>query len=283
MPATPCIHNERNLENGSDYHFATDPLTPGPDQAGPLIDNVANPDVWGPTPLDYVCWFDKIWHKGDPSQWGPEVFTKEAVMIDSAGTSTGGEQAASDFLLLFQYFPALRGEVISWAHNNTEIMINWRFMVSDGKTVSVIDKFSFVKGLVSFRQAYFDTFTFLAYLAENYGSGPLVDYFVDRYVRSTRGGGILYAPGLVWALLKGVFLWSKIPPAAPVGLTATAGSGQVVLRWKPVDGASSYKVKRALTVDGSYGWVASAVKGTSYLDTNVENDKEYFYRVCANA
>ena len=283
MPATPCLHNERNLENGSDYHFATDAFTPGPDQAGPLKENVANPEVWGNTPLDYVCWFDNIWHTGDPSRWGPEVFTKEAVMIDSAGTSTGGEEAASEFLLLFKYFPALRGEVISWAHNNTEIMINWRFVVSNGRMVPVIDKFSFVKGLVSFRQAYFDTNTFLSYLAENYGSGPLVDYFEERYLRSTRGGGFLYLPGLLWALLKGIFLWSAIPPDAPTGLTATTGAGQVLLRWKPVSGASSYRVMRALTIDGSYRWIASTVKATSYLDMTVENGKEYFYRVCANA
>jgi hypothetical protein len=162
-------------------------------------------------------------------------------------------------------------------------MINWRFVVSNGRMVPVIDKFSFVNGLVSFRQAYFDTTTFLSYLAENYGSGPLVDYFEDRYLRSTQGGGILYLPGLLWALLKGIFLWSTIPPAAPTGLTATASNGQVLLRWKPVIGASSYKVKRALTIDGSYGWVASTVKGTSYLDTTVENGKEYFYCICANA
>ncbi len=276
---------QRNLGNGSDYHFdVTDPFTPTPALAPPLKDNLPNPAIWGTTPLDYVNWFNHIWHTGDPSQWGPSVFTDGAVMIDSAGTSTGAEKAASDFLLLFKYFPDLRGEVISWANNDTEILINWRFVVSNGLTVPVVDKFCFVDGLVSFRLAYFDSTTLLAYLCENYGSGPMTDYFLDRFARQTTGkGGLLYAPKLILALIQGAFLWTPVPFYPPAGLTATsAPEGGVLLRWNAVAGAKSYKVKRGPTPQGPFGWIAPKVETTSYVDRTAQSGTRYYYVVATN-
>lgn len=273
----------RELTKGSDYHFdVSDPFTPTPEQAPPLKDNLPNP-LWGTTPLDYVIWFDKIWHTGDPSQWGPSVFTDGAVMIDVTGRSTGANIAASDFILLFKHFPALRGEVISWASNDTEIIINWRFVVSNGITVPVIDKFCFVKGLVSFRLAYFDTVMFLSYLAENYGSAQLTDYFVDRFFRMTSGsGGLLFLPKLLRALMKGIFLWTPIPLVAPTGLACTRSNGGIALRWNPVTGAKSYKVKRGTTNNGPFSWLAPTVEGTSYVDGTAVDGQTYYYVVCCN-
>jgi hypothetical protein len=273
----------RDLTTGSDYHFpVTDPFTPTAEQAPPLAGNISNPALWGETVEDYVQWFNRLWQTGDPSGWGPQDFTPDAVMIDATGTSTGAAQAAADFLLLFQYFPNLRGEVVSWAANDTEIMINWRFLPSANQTVPVIDKFSFRGGLVSFRQAYFDTFNFLSYLAENYGSGPLVDYFVDRFWHSETGRGHLFTPGLVWALVKGVFFWSEVPPAAPANVSATAGNGQVTLRWNPVPGATSYRVTRADSIDGQYHWIAPVVPNPPFVDTTAANGTKWFYKICAN-
>jgi len=271
------------FRDGSNYHFpVSDRYTPTSSQAPPLIENVANPDVWGHTPYDYVRWFDTIWHTGDPSGWGPEVFTRDAVMIDSTGITHGGDRAASDFLLLFQYFPDLRGEVVSWSHNNTEIFINWRFVVRSNLHIPVIDKFSFVDGLVSFREAYFDITMLLSYLTENFGSGPMYDFFMDRYWRSETTGGLFFVPGLVWAIIKGLFRWVPVPLDAPTGLTPVAGNGRVSLQWDPVPGAISYKVKRATDIAGPYKWLNAAVTDTSYVDTTVINGTKYFYTVCAN-
>jgi hypothetical protein len=275
----------RELSKGSDYHFdVNDPYTPTPAQAPPLKDNLPNPALWGTTPLDYVNWFNHIWHTGDPSQWGPSVFTDGAVMIDSTGRSMGAEIAASDFLLLFKYFPELRGEVISWAHNDTEIIINWRFVVSNGITVPVIDKFCFVKGLVSFRLAYFDSISLLAYLAENYGSGELTDYFVDRFFRTTQGsGGMLFVPRLLCALIKGAFLWTPVPPEPPAGVAcARATGGGIAVRWNAVAGVKSYKVKRAATNKGPFAWIAPKVEATSYVDRTAAEGEQYYYVVSCN-
>jgi fibronectin type 3 domain-containing protein len=49
-------------------------------------------------------------------------------------------------------------------------------------------------------------------------------------------------------------------PAAPTGLTATAGDGQVTLSWNASAGATSYQVWS--TVGGNYGESGSAVTGT---------------------
>ena len=276
-------HKDDGFAEGSNYHFpVNDQYTPTASQAPPLHENIANPKVWGYTPYDYVRWFDTLWHTGDPSGWGPEVFTRDAVMIDSTGTSYGGDRAAADFLLLFDYFPELRGEVVSWAHNNTEIMINWRFVVRANLTVPVIDKFSFNQGLVSFRQAYFDVTMLLSYLTEIFGSAAMADFFVDRFWRSQTTGGVMFFPSLIWALIKGLFLWSPVPLEAPAGLTATSGDGKVVLRWNAVEGAISYKVMRATEIGGPYKWIKAGVPGTSYTDTTVTNGTKYFYKVCAN-
>jgi len=279
----------RDLTTGSDYHFeVTDAYTPNAHQAPPLKGNLANktPGLWGETPYDYVQWFNRLWQTGDPSGWGPQDFTDDAVMIDATGTSTGAAQAAADFLLLFQYFPNLRGEVVSWAANDTEIMINWRFLPSKGQPVPVIDKFSFRDdgngGLVSFRQAYFDTTTFLAFLVENYGSGPMVDYFIDRFWHSAQGRGRLYTPALLWAVVKGLFHWTPVPLSAPRNVRATPGNNQITVQWDPVPGATSYKVMRSATLDGAYHWIAPACPDSSYVDTDVQSGRTWFYKVCAN-
>lgn len=272
----------RNLTTGSDYRAETaDAYTPTADQAPPLIGNVEN-DIWGDTPADYVAWFNGLWHTGDPSGWGPQVFTTNAIMLDAAGTSTGGAAAANDFLLLFQYFPDLRGEVVSWSHNDTEIFINWRFVVKKGMACPVIDKFSFKGGLVSYRQAYFDTVMLLSYLAENYGSGPVVDYFVDRFMRANSGSGVLFMPSLLWAFLKGLFRWTSIPPAPPRDLAAVPTKDSVSLSWEPVDKVRWYRVSRATTQAGPYPWIAQTSEPYyEDKDKKLTPGTEYFYRVCS--
>lgn len=71
-------------------------------------------------------------------------------------------------------------------------------------------------------------------------------------------------------------------PAAPVGLSATAGNAQVALSWGTSSGATSYTVKRAVVSGGPYGIVASGLTATSYNDTSVSNGTTYFYVVTAS-
>ncbi|WP_174818612.1 endo-1,4-beta-xylanase [Paenibacillus kobensis] len=70
-------------------------------------------------------------------------------------------------------------------------------------------------------------------------------------------------------------------PAAPTGLTATAGNGSVSLAWTASTGATSYNVKRAATSGGTYTTVATGVTGTTYTNTSLTNGTTYYYVVTA--
>jgi fibronectin type 3 domain-containing protein len=69
-------------------------------------------------------------------------------------------------------------------------------------------------------------------------------------------------------------------PAAPTGLAATAGNGQVQLTWNASAGAANYQVWD--TTGGNYGEVASAVTGTAYTVTGLTNGTTYTFYVTAS-
>ncbi len=73
---------------------------------------------------------------------------------------------------------------------------------------------------------------------------------------------------------------TQTPPAAPTGLSANAGNGQVSLNWSASSGASSYNVKRSTTSGGSYTTIAS-VSGANYTNTGLTNGVTYFFVVSA--
>ncbi|MBV9864997.1 MAG: fibronectin type III domain-containing protein, partial [Abitibacteriaceae bacterium] len=71
-------------------------------------------------------------------------------------------------------------------------------------------------------------------------------------------------------------------PAAPTGLTATAGTRQVTLRWKASTGATSYSVKRSTQSGSSYTVIASNITALSYTDTTARSGTKYYYVVTAS-
>jgi hypothetical protein len=58
---------------------------------------------------------------------------------------------------------------------------------------------------------------------------------------------------------------AHVPPPAPTGLTATAGSGRVQLAWTSYAGATAYNVKRGMSSSGPFDLVASATT-SSFAD-----------------
>src|SRR5205823_2097017 len=70
-------------------------------------------------------------------------------------------------------------------------------------------------------------------------------------------------------------------PAAPTGVTATAGNAQVTVTWAASAGATSYTVKRGTVSGGPYAVVASAIAALSYVDGGLTNGTPYFYVVTA--
>jgi len=256
----------------------TDDYTPSADEAQLLVDNVGrrrngttpewiDPESSNSPAKQYVEWFNGIWHTGDPSGWGPAVFTNQAVMMDPSGISKGAKQAADSFSLIFQYFPELRGEVVSWAANDREILINWRFKIQRaGSTttflVPVVDKFCFVDGRVSFRLATFDLITFVGYLSENYGQDQLFEFLWAYFWQAGKTGGIVLLPRMLLNFVKGGFLWRQ-PPGST--LSVKPGDGIVKLKWERMKNprynekdpesneyVNSYRVCRATDIAGTY-------------------------------
>lgn len=325
---TAAHHPEPRYEGSTDFYNTpkTDQYTPSYQEARPLVDNVGTPwtfdeagrPVEFPPWIDkdspkspsqqYVEWFNGIWHTGDPSLWNRDVFTNTATTIDPSGITRGADGCAANFTLLFKYFPELRGEVVSWAANDREILINWRFVIPNKRDrlpigpitqylhdqqgdrdflVPVVDKFCFSEGKVSFRLATFDVITFIGYLSDNYGGSELYDFLIAYFWQSTFGGGVALLPRMIVNLLLGLFYWPTLPPQ---GLYADAGDGAVKLKWDPVEGAEAYKVTRAAAISGNYGSPSQNGKDlvipneehpnpTSYVDTNVINGKAYWYLV----
>lgn len=70
-----------------------------------------------------------------------------------------------------------------------------------------------------------------------------------------------------------------VPPAVPVGLSATAGDTQVALSWTASFGATSYNVKRS-TTSGAETTITN-VTAANYTDTEVVNGTQYYYEVSA--
>ena len=87
---------------------------------------------------------------------------------------------------------------------------------------------------------------------------------------------------------RGQFAAAPVPVAAPAGLAARPGAGQVTLEWAPVDGAIGYLVHRADTADGPFepldhhgGDTVLAVPHPPYADTQVEAGRARWYAVAA--
>jgi fibronectin type 3 domain-containing protein len=71
-------------------------------------------------------------------------------------------------------------------------------------------------------------------------------------------------------------------PAAPTGLTATAGNTQVGLSWTASSGATSYNVYRGTSAGGeSTTAIATGITSTSYTNTGLTNGTAYYYKVAA--
>jgi len=71
-------------------------------------------------------------------------------------------------------------------------------------------------------------------------------------------------------------------PAAPTGLTASAGNGQVSLSWTASSGATSYNVYRGTAAGAENATpIVTGLTGTGYTDSGLTNGTTYYYKVAA--
>jgi hypothetical protein len=83
---------------------------------------------------------------------------------------------------------------------------------------------------------------------------------------------------------SGTFIFQVDPvavPAAPAGLTATAGNTTVNLDWTAAAGATGYSVHRAASGGGPYTEIAAQIAATSHTDAGLSNGTTYYYVVSA--
>ncbi|WP_423218586.1 fibronectin type III domain-containing protein [Syntrophothermus lipocalidus] len=92
-------------------------------------------------------------------------------------------------------------------------------------------------------------------------------------VRSDGGNGQLSEPSNTAVITT--------PPAAPTGLTATAAGRNISLTWSGSAGAASYVIQRS-TDGASFSQIAE-VTVTSYLDSALDWNTTYYYRVFAKS
>ena len=71
------------------------------------------------------------------------------------------------------------------------------------------------------------------------------------------------------------------PPAAPTGVTVTAGNGSATLKWTASVGAVSYSISRNTTGAEPFTFVNSTTQLT-FTDSNVVNNTKYYYVVRAS-
>jgi fibronectin type 3 domain-containing protein len=72
-----------------------------------------------------------------------------------------------------------------------------------------------------------------------------------------------------------------VPPAAPTGVTPTAGDGSISLSWTAPAGATLYRVSRNTTGTGTFPQIATPT-ATSYFDQPLTDGTTYYYVVAAS-
>jgi autotransporter-associated beta strand protein len=115
------------------------------------------------------------------------------------------------------------------------------------------------------------------------GTYPLVDY--SGAFTGTFGNFTLQMPsgwaGILVSNAPQIAVAVVAVPAAPAGLTATAGNALVVLNWSAVAGATGYNVKSSTTNGGRYTAVGTNVNSLTFTNTGLVNGMTYYYVVTA--
>jgi fibronectin type 3 domain-containing protein len=76
-------------------------------------------------------------------------------------------------------------------------------------------------------------------------------------------------------------LFTNQPPAAPTGLSGTAGNAQASLSWNSVSGATAYNVRRLTTAGTAFYATVATVTDTNFTDVGLVNAFGYSYVVTA--
>ncbi|HXI85010.1 MAG TPA: carbohydrate-binding protein [Verrucomicrobiae bacterium] len=228
-------------------------------------------------------------------QWGSKMFTYTLAPYSGAtftwtGTQSGGYQFPAALQLQASSFNSTAGLE---TETTTDTQGGYDVGYADGGDYAVYQNVNFGAGFtnVSVREASFGGGTLALHLDSP--TGPIISSFalpstggwqtwqtIRQPVSGASGLHDLYAVfsgssglgNLNWFQFGGA-----LPPAAPAGLTATAGDAQVALSWSASFGATGYNVKRALVSGGPYATITNGLANTGYTDSSVTNGVHYYY------
>lgn len=122
----------------------------------------------------------------------------------------------------------------------------------------------------------------------NTGNGGVYAQYTLNYTATAGDAGKCLAVSFVspgtagsWAMFDDFNLTVLSIPAAPGGLSAVAGNGQVALNWNGVGNAAGYHAKQALVSGGPYTVIATNSAGLTFTNTGLANGTPYYYVVSA--
>jgi len=72
-----------------------------------------------------------------------------------------------------------------------------------------------------------------------------------------------------------------MPPSAPSGIRVEASATTAVLTWDSVPGATGYNIYRAVSENGAYTLIKSNVTVTTFTDTGLKPQTDYYYKISA--
>ncbi|MDR7209563.1 glycosyl hydrolase [Flavobacterium piscis] len=87
----------------------------------------------------------------------------------------------------------------------------------------------------------------------------------------------------VESVYSAILVFEQAPiAAAPSDIEGKALSRSIInLKWSAVAGAESYTIKRSESIDGMYEDVAVYLKETTFDDINLQENKDYFYKLAS--
>ena len=232
-------------------------------------------------------------------QWGSKMFSYTLAPYSGAtftwtGTQSGGCQFPAALQLQASSFNTTFG---LQTETTTDTLGGYDVGYAAGGDYAVYRNVNFGAGVtnVSVREASYGGGTLALHLDSP--TGPIISSFaltstggwqtwqtIHESVSGASGLHDLYAVfsgssglgNLNWFQFGGA-----VAPAAPTGLTATAGDGQVALSWSASSGVTGYNLKRALVSGGTYTTITNGLVNTSYTDGSVTNGVPYYYVVTA--
>lgn len=193
----------------------------------------------------------------------PDAFNKIAIQAVGVG---GNRAVWSGFqLVALPPVPPTAPTGLSATPGDAQVELNWDAVA--GATSYLVKRASSPGGPYSTR-ANPATTGFLDAPSANGATWYYVISAVDAYGEGLDSAEVSTTPVEVLA------------PAAPTGLTASAGDGLVKLQWNASPLAVSYKVMRGTTPSGPYATIATPAT-TSYQDTSLLNGMTWYYVVTA--